>query len=172
MGLLPLLIKLGRTKYANWSQDKSSVHPSMEGHSEGSRLLNSRDRTYGSADSRKRSKHTGADGEMDSQASSDSGDEAKDKGAARFDLYFGAVSFCIDAIALTGVGLSSQVWQLYACKHRPLKPAGSANYARVLATALLSISAAGGPSLQSIITQISPKAMTDECADSLRLAIG
>lgn len=43
------------------------------------------------------------------------GDE-KPEGAQKFDLYFGAFSFVVDAIALAAVGLSTKVWQLYACK--------------------------------------------------------
>lgn len=100
MGILPVVIRVGRNKYTQWVEQKSSVTPDMDGHSESSRLLASHNDSYGTNGKKPGMKDVGP------------------KGAERFDLYFGAVSFCIDAMALVGVGLSKQVWQLYACKTR------------------------------------------------------
>lgn len=97
MGILPVVIRMGRTRYSRWLEQKSSVTPDMDSHSESSRLLAGRDQSYGI-----NGKKTG-------------GKDAGPLGAERFDLYFGAASFCIDALALVGVGCSKQVWQLYAC---------------------------------------------------------
>ena len=100
MGILPLVIRLGRGRYVRWSQNKSSVQPDMDSHSETTRLINQRDRTY-------------ADSAQEEQAVKDA--EILD-GSERFDLYFGTISFLIDALALVSVGSSRKVWQLYACE--------------------------------------------------------
>jgi hypothetical protein len=101
MGILPIVIRKGRSKYTRWVEQKSSVHPDMDGHSESSRLLAQRDRAYGTNGKKLRKNQK---------------EEVAPAGAERFDLYFGAVSFSIDALALIGVGCSRAVWQLYACK--------------------------------------------------------
>jgi len=136
MGILPIVIRKGRSKYTRWVEQKSSVHPDMDGHSESSRLLAQRDRAYGTNGKKLRKSQK---------------EEVAPAGAERFDLYFGAVSFSIDALALIGVGCSRAVWQLYA------------------STALLAISAAGGPSVQSIATQIASKALTDQVLSAMAL---
>lgn len=92
MGLLPFLIRLGRNKYVQWVQQKANV---TEGTiSESSRLLSHSD-----------------DGKQDDEMPT---------GSERFDIYFAFASFIIDALALTGVGMSTRVWQLYACGSVPL----------------------------------------------------
>lgn len=103
MGILPFVIRHGRTKYAEWTASRSSVHPSG-GQSESARLLRNSDRTasYATQNSTLSGSIAGDD------------DEGPD-GSERFDLYFAAASFTVDAIALVGVGSSRAVWQLYAC---------------------------------------------------------
>jgi hypothetical protein len=91
MGLLPFLIRVGRNKYVEWVQQKANV---TEGNiSESSRLLS-------------------RNGDVKE-------DEELPTGSERFDIYFAFASFIIDALALVGVGMSKQVWQLYACKSIP-----------------------------------------------------
>ena len=102
MGVLPIVIRKGRTKYTRWLEQKSSVQPDMDSHSESSRLLAQRDATYGINGKKKPTQR--------------SKDETEPAGAERFDLYFGAASFSIDALALVGVACSKRVWQLYACE--------------------------------------------------------
>lgn len=115
MGILPFVIRQGRDKYAQWSRDKSSVHPSMESHSESTRLLaGDRHRRSSAANT-----HDGSEDNADNDDNDD--DSEADRpldGSERFDLYFGAASFCIDAMALTAVGVSKEVWQLYACTQK------------------------------------------------------
>lgn len=99
MGILPILIRTGRKKYVKWLAHRSSVHPTMEGLSESSRLL-------------------------DSQHENTSSDEDPDDpkaathvaGSERFDIYFGGLSFIIDAIAFSAIGSSRTKLQLYLCK--------------------------------------------------------
>lgn len=139
MGILPFVIRHGRTKYAEWTASRSSVHPSG-GQSESARLLRNSDRTASYAT------------QNSTLSGSIAGDEDEGPdGSERFDLYFAAASFTVDAIALVGVGSSRAVWQLYA------------------STALLAISAAGGPSVQSISTQIAAKALTDQVLSAFAL---
>lgn len=134
MGILPILIRTGRKKYVKWLAHRSSVHPTMEGLSESSRLL-------------------------DSQHENTSSDEDPDDpkaathvaGSERFDIYFGGLSFIIDAIAFSAIGSSRTKLQLY------------------LSTALLSISAAGGPSAQAVATQVTPKSMSDQVLGAMSL---
>jgi hypothetical protein len=81
-----------------WLAQRSSVHPPMEGLSESSRLLS----------------HPNGPSSSDVEADQDKAIAEAD-GSERFDLYFGGVSFIIDAIAFVAIGLSRTKWQLYAC---------------------------------------------------------
>lgn len=96
MGILPIVIRLGRKKYVRWLADRSSVHPTMEGLSESSRLL---------------------DNPSDSDLNHGTQDDATETvaGTERFDVYFGGLSFVVDAIAFTAIGLSKSKVQLYLC---------------------------------------------------------
>lgn len=101
LGIFPFAIRLGRGKYVRWLQSKSSVHPNMDSHSESTRLL-----TEIHQPNRRRGE----------QAVSDETADERSDGSERFDLYFGAVSFIVDAMALISVGCSRKVWQLYSCQ--------------------------------------------------------
>lgn len=97
MGILPIVIRSGRKKYVKWLADRSSVHPTMEGLSESSRLLGRQD--------------NGNSDDVDPKAASSAA------GSERFDVYFGGLSFVIDAVAFTAIGLSKSKAQLYLCKY-------------------------------------------------------
>lgn len=98
MGILPIAIRTGRKKYVKWLADRSSVHPTMEGLSESSRLLADED-----------------DEQLD-EAGEDSKERRRVHGSERFDVYFGGLSFLIDAVAFSAIGLSKTKLQLYLCK--------------------------------------------------------
>lgn len=100
MGVLPIAIRSGRKKYVKWLADRSSVHPTMEGLSESSRLL--------------------VDDDTSSIGDEDKAVE-KMAGSERFDLYFGGLSFIIDAIAFSAIGLSRKKWQLYLCERQSVR---------------------------------------------------
>lgn len=70
----------------------------MEGLSESSRLLGGHD-----------------DESSLDQAGQQAEDSSEAKGSERFDLYFGGLSFVVDAIAFTAIGLSKTKLQLYLC---------------------------------------------------------
>ncbi|KAK9900297.1 MFS general substrate transporter [Cystobasidium minutum MCA 4210] len=135
LAVLPIAIRTGRKKYVKWLADHSSVHPTMEGLSESSRLLVDDD----------------AGSSEDGQDVTGEDLQKKVAGSERFDLYFGGFSFIIDSLAFVAIGLSKQKWQLY------------------LSTALLSISAAGGPSAQAVATQVTPKALSDQVLGAMSL---
>merc|ERR1711939_493014 len=118
MGILPFVIRLGRNKYSKWAVHKSSVQPGMEGLSESSRLLAGREREHdageqpngeGSGNAVRSADYGGLDGQKGIKSKKAKAEENPD-GTERFDLYFGAMSFSIDALALIGVGLSRQTW--------------------------------------------------------------
>lgn len=132
MGILPFVIRLGRNKYSKWALHKSSVQPAMEGLSESSRLLADRERQEEEEEDAQVQGRTanapatdyGTSSKQNGAASTRKGKEEEENpdGTERFDLYFGALSFTIDALALVGVGLSKVTWHLYACECARLAP--------------------------------------------------
>ena len=154
MGILPIAIRTGRKKYVKWLADRSSVHPTMEGLSESSRLLVSED-----------DEPVAEDGQ-------DSKEKRATHGSERFDVYFGGLSFMIDAVAFSAIGLSKTKLQLYLCRwcyFSKLSAASTNSFSFPSATALLSISAAGGPSAQAVATEVTSKAMSDQILGAMSL---
>lgn len=107
MGLLPIVIRIGRAKYINWLAHRSSVHPTMEGLTESSRLLGN-----GGSQSAQRRPHVAR-----------TTTQERIEGSERFDLYFGGLSFLVDAVGFTAIGLSKRRWHLYACERKGARKA-------------------------------------------------